>query len=89
MNLVDIKNKVENMPTVMNTLAEYDLLDNVSALGLSEIEVNEDLFIEIIDKIIYSYRENYLDNKNNRNEKYLTWTVKLKKIQNLMKSEFV
>lgn len=61
MSVIDIAEELKKEPTVMNDDKEYDYLKAVAKLHVDDILKNKKIFIDVLDRIIYSYRENFLE----------------------------
>ena len=75
-SLDGIKYLLDSFATIMNNDTELALLNNIAELTLTEIESNENIFIKIIDRIIYSCQENYFNN-DGRNDLFLNWAANI------------
>ena len=78
MKINKIKEKIESQPTVMKELIEYELLNDFSGLSCGEVESNEDEFFDLIERVVYSYQENYLKSQG-KNTKFLEWAKGIEK----------
>lgn len=79
MNLKNISEAIKKEPTVMNDNKEYDFLQAITDVGVDDLCGNKELFIDIVDRLVYSYRENFLEESKSMND-FFDWASKMEEI---------